>query len=54
MKVKLNKPCRVNLLSGEAEVTEVEYNRLKLLGVIDETPVAEPKKKKKQEAIPEE
>lgn len=33
MKVKINKPARVNLLSGEVEVTESEFARLKLLGL---------------------
>lgn len=33
MKVKINKPCRVNLLSGEVEVTKEEADRLFLLGL---------------------
>lgn len=35
MKVRINKPCRVNLLSGDVEVTEQEYNRLKLLNILE-------------------
>ena len=35
MKVKITKPCRVNLLSGEVEVTEQEFHRLQILGLID-------------------
>ena len=60
MKVKIDKPARVNILSGEVEVTEQEYQRLMLLGFVAkkeervipeavevrETPEA-PKKKKK-------
>lgn len=47
MKVKITKPTRVNLLSGEVEVTDVEYNRLVLLGI------CEPLIEKKQIEIPE-
>lgn len=35
MKVKITKPCRVNLISGEVEVTKQEYERLSVLGLID-------------------
>lgn len=35
MKVKLNRPARVNALPGEVEVTEAEYTRLQLLGLVD-------------------
>lgn len=35
MKVTINKPTRVNLLSGEVEVSEQEYARLLLLGLIE-------------------
>lgn len=35
MKVKLNKPARVNCLPGEVEVTEAEYERLQLLNLVD-------------------
>lgn len=35
MKVKINKPARVNLLSGEIEVSEAEFHRLMLLNLID-------------------
>lgn len=35
MKVKINKPCRVNLLSGEIEVTKAEADRLFLLGLAE-------------------
>lgn len=35
MIVKITKPCRVNILGGEVDVTEQEYARLKLLGFID-------------------
>ena len=33
MKVKIIKPARVNLLSGECEVTKQEADRLFLLGL---------------------
>lgn len=36
MRITINKPVRVNCLSGEVEVTEQEYNRLMLLNVIEE------------------
>ena len=42
MKVKITKPTRVNLISGEVEVTDVEYNRLTLLGAVE--PVIEKEK----------
>lgn len=35
MKVKITKPCRVNIISGEVEVTKQEYDRLALLKLID-------------------
>lgn len=35
MKIRITRPCRVNLLSGEVEVTPQEYNRLKTLRLID-------------------
>lgn len=35
MKVKITKPMRVNLLSGEVEVSELEYNRLLILGAVE-------------------
>ena len=35
MKVKITKPMRVNLLCGEVEVSEFEYNRLVTLGAIE-------------------
>ena len=45
MKVKITRPCRVNILSGEVEVSDQEYGRLQLLGLIDtekrETPEIE-------------
>ena len=37
MKVKITKPCRVNLISGEVEVTKQEFERLSVLGLIDTT-----------------
>lgn len=48
MKVKLNKPARVNCLSGEIEVTEAEYERLQLLNLV------EPLIEKETREIPEE
>lgn len=47
MKVRITKPTRVNLLSGEVEVTGIEYNRLMLLGV------GEPVIEKEQREVPE-
>ena len=47
MKVRITKPTRVNLLSGEVEVTDIEYNRLMLLGV------GEPVIEKEQREVPE-
>ena len=47
MKVRITKPTRVNLLSGEVEVTDIEYNRLMLLGACE--PVIE----KEQREVPE-
>lgn len=53
MKVKITKPIRVNCLCGEVEVTEQEYERLLVLGVIDsvevrETPEVEKKTTRKK------
>lgn len=31
MKVKITKPVRVNAVSGEVEIDEVEYQRLRIL-----------------------
>lgn len=45
MKVRITKPCRVSLLSGEVEVSEQEYNRLALLGLIEERETPEVEKK---------
>ena len=36
MKVKINKPAVVSILSGVIEVTDLEFERLKILGLIDE------------------
>lgn len=47
MKVKITKPTRVNLLSGEVEITDQEYARLQLLGAV------EPMIEKKKIEIPE-
>ena len=52
MKVKIIKPCRVNCLSGEVEVNEVEANRLFLLELAEKPKAekkAEPKPKKAEE-----
>lgn len=35
MKITITKPCRVNLISGEVEVTKQEYERLSVLGLTD-------------------
>lgn len=35
MKVIITKPIRVNCLSGEVEVTEIEAERLAILGAIE-------------------
>ena len=35
MKVLINKPCRVNVLSGEVEVDQTEAIRLFLLGLAE-------------------
>lgn len=53
MKVKITKPIRVNLLSGEVEVSEQEYERLLIMGAIDiveerETPEAEKRTTRKK------
>lgn len=45
MKVKINKPCRVNVLSGDVEVSRQEFDRLSMLGLIEK---AEPKAEKKE------
>lgn len=47
MKVRITKPTRVNLLSGEVEVSEQEYNRLLILGA------AEPLIEKEMRETPE-
>lgn len=51
MRVRITKPCRVNLLSGEVEVSEMEYKRLLTLKLIDteakETPEVEKKQTRK-------
>lgn len=47
MKVKITKPCRVNLISGEVEVTRQEYERLSVLGLIDTTEKEVPEVKTK-------
>ena len=44
MKAKINKPCRVNILSGDVEISEQEWERLSLLGLLEEKK-AEPKEK---------
>lgn len=42
MRVTIKKPVRVNCLSGEVEVTELEYSRLVLLDAVEaEKPVFE-------------
>lgn len=41
MKVRITKPTRVNLLCGEVEVSDIEYQRLMLIGAIE--PVVEKK-----------
>ena len=51
MKVRITKPTRVNLLSGEVEVTDIEYNRLMLLGAVE--PVIEEAVVPVVEEIPE-
>lgn len=53
MKVKITKPIRVNLLSGEVEVSEQEYERLLIMGAIDtvderETPETEKRTTRKK------
>ena len=35
MKVKLTKPARVFCLPGEIEVTEQEYQRLRILNIVE-------------------
>ena len=47
MKVKITKPCRVNLISGEVEVTKQEFERLSVLGLIDTTEKEVPEVEKK-------
>lgn len=47
MKVKLNKPARVNALPGEIEVSEAEYRRLQLLCLCE--PLIEKKAKETPE-----
>jgi len=47
MKITITKPCRVNLISGEVEVTKQEYERLSVLGLIDTTEKEVPEVKTK-------
>lgn len=47
MKVRITKPCRVNLISGEVEVSKQEYERLSVLGLIDTTEKEVPEVKTK-------
>ena len=35
MKIRITKPCRVNVLSGEVEVSNQEANRLFILGLAE-------------------
>ena len=37
MKVKITKPCTVTILNGEVEVSDQEFTRLGILGLIDKT-----------------
>lgn len=49
MKVKITKPIRTNILSGEVEVTQQEYDRLMLLGAAEPMETREiPEVSKKQ------
>lgn len=49
MKVRITKPTWVNILGGEVEVTQVEYDRLMLLGAAEPMEVREvPEVQKKQ------
>ena len=48
MKVRIDKPCRVNLLSGEVEVSETEYKRLMILGLVSKTAEKETPEEKTQ------
>ncbi|MBR2653962.1 MAG: hypothetical protein IKD59_05335 [Lachnospiraceae bacterium] len=34
MRVKITQPCRVNILSGDVEVNEQEYQRLLVLNLV--------------------
>ena len=53
MKVKLIKPCRLNALPCEVEVTELEAHRLQMFGLCElpteEKKAEKPEKKKKAE-----
>lgn len=49
MKVRITKPTWVNILGGEVEVTQVEYDRLMLLGAAEPMELREvPEVQKKQ------
>ena len=48
MKVKITKPCRVNLISGEVEVTQQEYERLLRMGAIEVADERETPEKQKR------
>ena len=41
MKVRITKPIRVNVLGGEVEVTQFEFDRLVLLGAAEPMEVRE-------------
>lgn len=47
MKVKITKPCRVNVIGGEVEVSEQEYKRLLALGAAEIVIKKETNRKKK-------
>ena len=47
MKVIITRPARVNILSGEVEVTPDEFNRLVLLGLAEVKEVRETPEVKK-------
>ena len=49
MKVTITKPCRVNVISGEVEVTEGEANRLMILNLAEiKTEIVVPEEKKRK------
>lgn len=48
MKVKITRPIRVSILSGEVEVTEQEYNRLLVLDAIESAEEREIPEKQKR------